>query len=74
MASKNVFTLHQGNRKHLKLGDTTLRWHFSLKKEGAFSKNKEGTSLFISKSSGGHVPPVPPGSYVYALTWFLVVL
>ena len=36
-----------------------------LKKKGALFKNKRGTSLFIAKS-GGHVPPVPPGSYVYA--------
>ena len=51
----------QGRRKHLKLGGggTTLREHFFLKKKGAFSKNKEGTSLFILKS----VPP-PAG-------WFL---
>ena len=40
----------QGCRKHLKLGGhDTLRALFR-KKMGAFSKNKEGTSLFIAKS------------------------
>ena len=33
--------------------------HFFLKKQGAFSKNGGGTSLFTAKS-WGHVPPVPP--------------
>ena len=35
---------------------------FFLKKKGAFSKNKKGTSMFIAKSSGGTCPhclPVP---------------
>ena len=41
----------------------TLRALF-LKKQGAFSKNKKGTSLFTAKS-WGHMPPVPPVSYVY---------
>ena len=51
----------QGRRKDLKLGGSTkLREHFFLKKNGAFSKNKKGTYLFIAKS-WGHVPP---GSYV----------
>ena len=51
----------QGRRKYLKLGGTTLRGHFFLKKKGAFFKNEKGTSLFIANSwGGGHVPPVPP--------------
>ena len=53
------------------LGGMTLRGHFFLKKKGAFSENKKGTSLFIAKS-WGHMPPVPPvpppGSYVYGKT------
>ena len=40
------------------LGGTTLRGHLFLKKKGAFSKNLEGTSLFISKS-WGHISSVP---------------
>ena len=40
---------------------------FFLKKKGAFYRNKNGTSLFIAKSSGGGeaCAPVPLGSYVY---------
>ena len=50
----------QGRRKHLQLGGgTTLQGQFSPKTKGEFSRNKEGTSLFIGKS-WGHVPPVPP--------------
>ena len=39
---------------------------FSLKRKGAFSKNKKGTSLFIAKSWGAHPASTPHlGSYVY---------
>ena len=41
-------------------GGTTLRDHFFLKKKGAFSRNKKGTSLSIAKSSGGTCPQCPP--------------
>ena len=47
------------------LGVTTLRGHSFLKKKRAFSKNKKGTSLFIAKSWGRALTPVPSGSYVY---------
>ena len=50
---------NQGRRKHLKLGGTTLRGHFFLKRKGAFSKNEKGTSLFIAKSRGAHAPSAP---------------
>ena len=43
----------------------TLRGHFFLKKNGVLSENEKGTSLFNCKILGGHMPPVPPGSYVY---------
>ena len=42
----------------------TLREHFFPEKKEAFSKNKKGTSLLISKSWGVHAPSAP-GSYVY---------
>ena len=58
----------QKSRKHLKLwGHDASRVLFPLEKE-AFSKNKRVFFLFVAKS-WGHVhpvPPVPPGSYVYA--------
>ena len=42
-------------------------WHFEgsflLKKNGSFSKNEKGISLFIAKSLGD-VLPVPSGSYI----------
>ena len=53
----------QGCREHLKLGGTTLRGHFFLKKKGAFSKNETDTSLFIAKSWETRAPNAP-GSYV----------
>ena len=37
------------------LGGTTLLGHLFLKKKGALSKSKKGTSLFTAKS-WGHVP------------------
>ena len=37
---------------------------FFLKKKGPLSKNNKGTSLLL-QTLGGHVPPMPPGSYVY---------
>ena len=46
------------------LGGKTLRGHFFLTKKETLSKNKKGPSLLIAKS-WGHVPPVPPGSYIY---------
>ena len=48
------------------LGGTTLRGHFFLKKKGAFLKIKRAL-LCLLENLGGHVPPVPPGSYVYAV-------
>ena len=39
-------------------GGTTLKGHFFLKKKGAFSQNRKGTSLFIAKS-GGMCPQCP---------------
>ena len=35
------------------------RGHFFLLKEGAYSKNKKGTSLFIAKSCGARAPSAP---------------
>ena len=62
-----TLTLRQGRRKHLKLGGTRhFEGTFFLKKKGACSKCEKGTSLFKAKS-WGHVPPVPPGSYVSEL-------
>ena len=51
---------NQGRGKYLKLGGAALRGHFFRKKKGAFLKIEKGTSLFISKSWGGYVPPVSP--------------
>ena len=49
----------QGRRKHLKLGGAQhFEGTFFLRK-GALSKNKKGTSLFISKSLGVHAPSAP---------------
>ena len=45
--------LGQGCRKHLKLGGTTLREHFFLKKKGTISMLEKRTSLFIVISWGG---------------------
>ena len=53
------------------LGGTTLQGHFFLKKKGAFSTNKKGTSLFVAKSWGAHAPSAPPPvptSMVYILS------
>ena len=58
--------LPQGRRKHLKLGKHDAARALFLKKNGAFFRNKKGTSLFKAKS-WGHVTPLPPGSHVYAL-------
>ena len=55
------------------LGGMALRGHIFLKEKGAFFKIEKGTSLFIAKS-WGHVPPVPPGSYVYDLNVHCVEL
>ena len=67
--SKNtVVCIKQGRREDLKLergAHDTSRALFPLEK-GVFSKNKRGTSLFTAKS-WKHVPPVPPGSYVYCM-------
>ena len=45
-------------------GGTTLRGHFSLRKKGHYLKIKRA-HLRLLQNLGGHVPPVPPGSYVY---------
>ena len=59
--------MHQGRRKHLKLvAARHFEGTFSLRKRGHFLKTKKGTSLFLAKS-WGHVPIVPPGSYVYVM-------
>ena len=54
----------QGRRKHLKLGGggTTNRGYFFLKKNGAFSIDRKGTSLFIAKSWGARSPSSHPRS------------
>ena len=55
-----------GRRKHLKLGGhDTLKGTFHLENKGAFSTNKR-TLRCLLQDLGRHVPPVPPGSYVYA--------
>ena len=60
--------LSQGRNKHLKLGGgATLRGHFFLKKKGAFSENKKGTSLFIAKSWGACAPSAPPVPHLCGL-------
>ena len=71
LLEERVYILHktrycQGRRKHLRLGGghNASRTRFPLKK-GTFSKNEKGTSSFIARTLGGHVPPVPPGSYIY---------
>ena len=43
---------------------TTSRGHFFLKKKGHFLKIKRAL-LCLLQNLGGHVPPVPPGSYLY---------
>ena len=54
----------QGRRKHLKLGGhNTSRARFSLRRRGHVLKMKRAL-LCLLKNLGGHVPPVPPGSYV----------
>ena len=47
---RNIFPPNQGRRKHLKLGGHDTSRALFPKKKGAFSKNEEGTSLFIAKS------------------------
>ena len=46
------------------LGGHDTSRHFFLKKKGAFSKIRRAP-LCLLQNLGGHVPPVPPGSYVY---------
>ena len=51
---------------YLKLGGAQhYEGTFFLKKVGTFSTDENSTSLLIAKSRG-HVPPVPPSSYIYA--------
>ena len=55
----------QGRRKHFKLGGArNFEGTLFLKRRGALSRNKKGTSLFIAKSWGARAPSAP-GSYIY---------
>ena len=56
----------QGRRKHLKLGGARhFEGTFFLRQRGHFLEIK-GHFFVYCKFLEGHVPPVPPGSYVYA--------
>ena len=50
----------QGRRKHLKLGGHDASRALVPLENGAFSRNKKGTSLFSAKSWGGMCPQCPP--------------
>ena len=57
---------------------SNLRGHdtsraFFYKAKGALSENKKDSSMFIAKS-WGHVPIVPPGSYVSAPSYLCMQL
>ena len=56
---------YQRRRKHLKLGGghNTSTARFSLRRRGHLLNMKRAL-LCLLKNLGGHVPPVPPGSYV----------
>ena len=64
MTRREGDTPSQGRTKHLKLGGTTLRGHFLVKKKRAFSKNK-GALICLLKNHGGMCPSAPC-HYVYA--------
>ena len=55
----------QGRRKHLKLGGhDTSRARSSLRRRGHVLNMKRALICLLKNLGGGHVPPVPPGSYV----------
>ena len=55
----------QGRRKHLKLGGARhFEGAFFLRKRGHFLKVKRAL-LCLLQNLGRHMPPVPPGFYVY---------
>ena len=54
-------------------GHKTLRALFSLREKGHFPKIKRVLLCLLQNlgGSGGHMPPAPPGSYVYVFIQFL---
>ena len=62
---KNKLHYAQRRRKHLKLGGAQhFEGTFFLRERGHFLKI-ERVFFVYCKIFGGHVPPLPPGSYVY---------
>ena len=60
-ASENKVRTHAGTQEAFQTWrGTTLRGHLFVKRKGALSRNKKGTSLFIAKSCGARAPSAPP--------------
>ena len=56
--------VNQGRRKHLKLEGQDTSRALSKKKKGVFFLEIKRARLCLLQNLWGHVPPMPPGSYV----------